>query len=79
MAEKNMLMTVSMILVIIGGLNWGLIGLGGFMGSNWNVINMILGAWPAVEWIVYILVGASAVYLVMTHKKTCKECAQPQM
>ena len=62
MAEKNMLMTVSMILVIIGGLNWGLIGLGGFMGSNLNVINMILGSVPTIEWIVYILVGLSALW-----------------
>ena len=62
MAERNMLTTVTMALVIIGGLNWGLVGLGGFLGGNWNVVNMILGAWPAVEWIVYILVGLSALY-----------------
>ena len=31
------------ILVIIGGLNWLLVGLGGFFGSNWNVVNLILG------------------------------------
>ena len=48
---------ISFILVIIGGLNWGLVGLGGFMGSNWNVVNMIVGSMPAIEWLVYVLVG----------------------
>lgn len=52
-------------LVIIGALNWGLVGIGGFMGSNWNLVNLLLGAWPAVEWVVYILVGASAVWLLL--------------
>ncbi|OGG52932.1 hypothetical protein A2851_04560 [Candidatus Kaiserbacteria bacterium RIFCSPHIGHO2_01_FULL_53_29] len=65
---------VSWILLIVGGLNWGLVGLGEFMGGNWNVVGMILGSWPAVEWLVYILVGLSAVYEVVTHKGNCKLC-----
>lgn len=65
---------VSMILVIVGGLNWGLIGLGGFLGGDWNVVNMILGSWPMLEWLVYVLVGLSAVSMLVSHKKTCKEC-----
>jgi len=63
------------ILVIIGGLNWLLVGLGGFAGANWNVVNLILGSWPQVEWLVYILVGLSAVYEIVTHKKNCKMCS----
>jgi uncharacterized membrane protein YuzA (DUF378 family) len=47
-------------LLIVGGLNWGLVGLGGFFGGNWNVVNLLLGSWPRVEWVVYILVGLSA-------------------
>ncbi len=66
---------VSFVLAIVGGLNWGLIGIGGFIGSDWNVVHMILGSWPAVEWIVYVLVGLSAVYLVFTHKKDCRMCS----
>lgn len=62
-------------LVVIGGLNWGLIGLGGFMMADWNVVHMILGALPPqVEWIVYILVGLSALHLMFTHKKDCRMC-----
>ena len=71
---KNLHM-VSWILVIIGALNWGLAGLGGLMGSNWNVVYMILGSWPMVENLVYVLVGLAGVYEIMTHKKNCRACA----
>ncbi len=57
---------VAFILVIIGGLNWLLIGL-----LDLNVV-MYLGGTLAK--IVYILVGLAAVYEVVTHKKTCKMC-----
>ncbi len=66
---------VAWILLIVGGLNWLLIGLGGFMGANWNVVAMILGSWPQVEWLVYVLVGLSAVYEVVTHKTNCQNCS----
>ena len=61
---------VAWILLVIGGLNWLLVGIGGFAGGNWNVVNLILGAWPAVEWLVYILVGLSAVYELVSHKQS---------
>jgi uncharacterized membrane protein YuzA (DUF378 family) len=72
---------IAWVLVIIGGINWLLVGLGGFMGGNWNLVTMLLGSWPAVEWIVYILVGLSAVYELFAHKKVCKDCgtSAPQM
>ncbi|MES2225718.1 MAG: DUF378 domain-containing protein [Patescibacteria group bacterium] len=65
---------ISFILLIIGGLNWGLIGLGGFAGGDWNVVHMILGSAPVVEWIVYVLVGLSALYLLVNHKQACRMC-----
>jgi uncharacterized membrane protein YuzA (DUF378 family) len=65
---------IAWILVMIGGLNWLLVGLGGFMGSNWNLVNLLLGSWPQVEWLVYVLVGLSAVYEIVMHKKNCKAC-----
>lgn len=49
------------ILLIVGGLNWGLVGAGMLMGSDWNVVNMLLGSWPAVEAVVYVIVGAAAI------------------
>jgi len=65
---------VAWILLIVGGLNWLLVGVGGFMDSNWNLVSMLLGAWPVVEWLVYVLVGAAAVYELVTHKGRCREC-----
>ncbi|MFA6608814.1 MAG: DUF378 domain-containing protein [Candidatus Paceibacterota bacterium] len=59
-----MLSQVTRILVVVGGVNWGLIGLGMLMGSDWNVVKMILGSVPMLEAIVYILVGLSAVKMV---------------
>jgi uncharacterized membrane protein YuzA (DUF378 family) len=70
---------VAWILVMVGALNWGLVGLGGFMGGNWNLVNAILGGWPMLEWLVYVLVGASAVYEIMTHKANCKVCGGSAM
>lgn len=66
---------ISWILIIVGGLNWGLIGLGGFAGGNWNLINLILGTMPQLEWLVYILVGLAAVYEAVKHKGNCKTCS----
>ena len=55
---------ITLWLLIIGGLNWGLFGLGWWLGSaDWNVVHMILGNWMMVEGLVYILVGLSGVYV----------------
>ncbi len=48
-------------LVIIGALNWGLVGAGHFFGGDWNLVHMILGMWPGVEYAVYVLVGLAAI------------------
>lgn len=65
---------VAFLLMVVGALNWGLVGLGGFFGGNWNLVNMLLGSWPMVEWLVYVLVGVSAVYELVSHKGMCKMC-----
>ena len=51
------------ILVIVGGLNLGLSALG------INVVNLVFGGFSSVEYIVYILVGLSAVYLLVATKE----------
>lgn len=66
---------ISFALVVIGGLNWGLVALGNWMGSNWNVVNLLLGSWPTVENVVYLLVGLSAISFLVSHKSTCRECS----
>ena len=62
------------VLLIIGGLNWGLVGLGMLLGngSAWNVVNMLLGSMPAVEAIVYLLVGVAAVMKIFGCG--CRKC-----
>ena len=47
---------ISFILLIIGGLNWLLVGLGG-----WDVVAMIFGTMSTVSRIIYILVGLAAI------------------
>ncbi len=66
--------TVAFILLIIGGLNWLLVGLGEWFGGNWNVVYQVLGGVMWLEALIYVLVGLSAIYLIITHKKDCKCC-----
>jgi len=64
------------ILVIVGGLNWGLVGLGMLFGSmsSWNLVSMIFGSMPMIEAIVYLLVGVAAVMSIFGCKcKVCKD------
>lgn len=48
-------------LVIIGALNWGLVGLGTLLNTDLNVVNMLVGSMPTVEAVVYLLVGLAGV------------------
>lgn len=59
---------IARLLVVIGGLNWGLVGIGGLMGTNLNVVNLLLGSWSMVEAIVYLLVGIATVMTIMPKK-----------
>lgn len=52
----------SLVLVIVGALNWGLVGLGQFMEANWNVVNLVFGSIPALESAIYVLVGLAGIY-----------------
>jgi uncharacterized membrane protein YuzA (DUF378 family) len=66
--------STAFVLTVVGGLNWGLVAIGTYMGSNWNVVNLLLGQWPGVENIVYLLVGLSALMLMFSHKMNCRAC-----
>lgn len=48
-------------LLIIGGVNWGLVGL-----FNYDLVLALLGTMPMVAKTVYALVGASAIYSLVT-------------
>ena len=67
-------MKIAKWLVIIGGVNWGLLGLGMLLGKgdSWNLVRAILGSMPAIEAIVYVLVGIAAVMKIFGCK--CNKC-----
>lgn len=62
---------VAYLLLWVGGLNWGLIGL-----FQWNLISS-LGLPAMVTQLVYILVGASALFTLTSHMGECKACVMP--
>lgn len=53
---------VSLVLVIIGALVWGLVGVGMFLDANWNVVSILFGSAPTVEALIYLLVGLAGIY-----------------
>ena len=69
--NEKMIHMVAFVLVVVGALNWGLVGL-----LDWNLVETLFGMWPMLVNVVYILVGASAVYIGATHKKDCKICSK---
>lgn len=59
---------VAMILVVVGGLNWLLVGLFGF-----DLVASIFGTMSMLSKIIYILVGLSAVYVLFSLGKLAKK------
>lgn len=58
---------VALVLVIIGGLNWGLVGL-----FQFNLVDRIFSFAPIIVNIIYILVGIASIYLVIIAAKLQK-------
>ncbi len=50
---------ITLILIIIGGINWGLIGL-----FDWNLVAVIFGFSPILLKIIYIIVGLSGLWQI---------------
>ncbi len=63
---------LAMVLVGIGAINWGLVGLGYFLKTNLNVVNLIFGFSPALEHIIYLLVGLAAIKFFWCKCAGCK-------
>jgi uncharacterized membrane protein YuzA (DUF378 family) len=55
---------VTLILVIVGGLNWGLVGL-----ADFNLVAALFGEGSTLARAVYALVGLSAVYQIVPLSK----------
>jgi uncharacterized membrane protein YuzA (DUF378 family) len=59
---------VAFLLVIVGGLNWLLVG-----AFDIDLVMQLLGATMAAK-AVYILIGLAAVYELVGHKGRCNDC-----
>jgi uncharacterized membrane protein YuzA (DUF378 family) len=53
-----------MVLVAVGALNWGLVAL-----LDMNLVMWLLGSWPMLEQLVYVLIGASGAWMLLEYKK----------
>lgn len=65
--KMNGLDWTALVLVIIGGINWGLIGFFAF-----DLVAAIFGDMSAISRIIYGLVGLSAIYLAAVSGKMGK-------
>lgn len=60
MNKLNAMDLTALVLVIVGGLNWALVGL-----FEFDLVAFIFGDMSLLSKIVYVLVGAAAVYLLL--------------
>ena len=58
---------IAWLLVVIGGLNWGLVG-----AFDFNLVESIFGV-ETITMIVYILVGLSAIWMLILGPKLMKK------
>lgn len=67
MAEKSTLDWIAMVLVVIGAINWGLVGAASFGGItySWDLVALLLGSIPTLAAIVYLLVGLSGIWMLV--------------
>lgn len=63
---------IAAVLLVVGGLNWGLVGL-----FKFDLVESLLGGIPVLMNAVYILVGAAAVYQIIGWKRIQMRWAQP--
>jgi uncharacterized membrane protein YuzA (DUF378 family) len=65
--------TITLILLIVGGLNWGLVGL-----ANFDLVAALFGEMSPLSRLVYLLVGLSALWqivpLVAAPKTLAPDC-----
>jgi len=68
MKKFNVIDWIAMILIIIGGLNWGLVGV-----FKFDLVRAIFGEMSLLARIVYIIVGISAIYVLAMLPKLTKK------
>lgn len=68
MKKMNALDYIAMILLIIGGLNWGLVGF-----FDYNLVDSIFGDGSTLSHVIYAIVGIAALYSIYGAMKMSKE------
>lgn len=68
MIKLNVFDWIALVLVIVGGLNWGLVGF-----FNYDLVAAIFGDMSTLSRIVYSLVGLSALYMAFISPKLGKQ------
>jgi hypothetical protein len=68
MNKLNALDWIALILVLVGALNWGLVGFFSF-----DLVAVIFGDMSGISRVVYALVGLSAIYLLFVLPKLGKK------
>lgn len=68
-SKGKVLHWIMFVLIIVGALNWGLIGL-----FEFDLVATLFGDMSTVSRIVYSLVGVAAVVKLVTYKKCCQSC-----
>lgn len=58
------LKNITFVLLVIGGLNWLLVG-----AINWDVSMLFGGPMAPISKVIYVLVGLSAIYQIFASKK----------
>ncbi len=67
MKNAQVLQTIAMIILLIGGINWGLIGL-----FQWNFIESVFGLTSVLTRTIYSLAGVAAIYRIVVWSKLAK-------
>ena len=52
---------IALVLIVVGALNWGLVGL-----FNFNLVDRLFGQNSAVARVIYVLVGIAGIYAILT-------------
>jgi hypothetical protein len=65
--EKNALDWIAGILVVIGAINWGLVGVNSLNGVDysWDIVAMLTGSISYLSAAIYILIALSGLWLLV--------------
>ena len=71
---NNWMRNTALVLTIIGGINWGLVGL-----FNFDLVAYLFGAMSILSRIIYTLVALSAITVAFAPNCSLKESVQHKM